>query len=432
MRISLFIVCCWFSAVAGNFLFAQSVHRIDLTEDAGDEQFRRSQSILPVYQWQNDSIEPYTRFGVEVPKNQPHLLIKGLPDLSAFRDTGYTFLYFSGADNALNQGYILVLIGNYRRSHRTVYFYIDRNNNLDFRDDGPPDSLTNRDFETTFSLRNLQIPEAVYRVKVSRFKYGENEAYMRLVREHYKKHSGNKVFTDVIHSYREQRYNTRSGIYRNGNDSFLIALKDHNVDGIYNESCTDQIYVGAIGEPIGIDGYFDLVPDLQKTTFEWNGKKYQLHALESNGNFIEIAENPDARLSNRLEAGKKVPIFSYLDVLNEKQNLKTWKRNWVYLWFWDKESINAADTSAMRILVEKYGNQLQVLALNHGDDPKQVRIIYWYDKVKWPIGFSTGAIARDYFMEEAPRGYLIGPRFRLKNDRISPSELLEKLEKEGL
>jgi len=117
--------------MAGNFLSAQESIRIELNDQAEDEQFKRSLSILPVYEWQSNSIEPYTRFGVDPPKDQKDLLVTRLPDLSRCRDTGYTFLYFSGADNEINQGYILVLIGNYKRSHRTVYFYIDRNNNLD-------------------------------------------------------------------------------------------------------------------------------------------------------------------------------------------------------------------------------------------------------------------------------------------------------------
>jgi hypothetical protein len=429
-RLTLIIAIVFPALMAWNVIHAQESIRVQLNNQPEDEQFKRSLSILPVYKWQSDQIEPYTRFGVDPPKDQKKLEVKGLPDLSHCRDTGYTFLYFSGADNEINQGYILVLIGNYKRSHRTVYFYIDRNNNLDFRDDGAPDSLTNQDFETIFTLQNQKLPGANYRVKISRFKYGENEAYMKLVREHYQKHSGTKVFTDVIHSYREQRFNTRSSIYRNGNDSFLIALKDHNVNGIYNESCTDQMYVGPVGESISIEGYFDLVPDIQLTAFEWNNKKYEIRAVESTGKFVEIKENPEAVLSNKLEVGKKVPLFSYLDVLNQKQHLKRWKKSWIYLYFWDKESIEAEDTMALRLLYERYGDQLRILALNHGDDPKQVRIIYWYDKVKWPIGFSTGSIASMYFMEEPPRGYLIGRRFRLVNDRISPRELLQFLEEE--
>lgn len=414
-----------------NLLFAQQKIRVILDEEAEDDQFKRSLSVLPVYQWTGPQIEPYTRFGVTPSKDLKPLQMKALPDLSHCRDTGYTYLYFSGADNALNQGYVLVVIGNFKRSHRTVYFYIDRNNNLDLSDDGAPDSLTSKDWETVLHLQNLHIPEAYYRIRISRFKYGENEAYRKLVNEHYQKHSGTKVFTDLIHCYREQRYNTRSGIFRNANDSFRLALKDWNVDGIYNESCVDQLYAGAIASGVVSENFFEITPDVGKTTFEWNGKKYQVLAIETTGKYIDIQENSRAKLSNRLEPGKKVPRFHYLNVLNEKKDLRAYKKKWIYLYFWDRESIEEKDTAALRALVELYGDRLEVIALNHGDDPKKVRILYFYDKVVWPIGFSTSRIARMYFMEEAPRGYLLRKRFKLVNDRMMPTEVLEYLKKNG-
>lgn len=420
-----------FMVFSMNLLFAQEKIRVILNEEAEDDQFKRSLSVLPVYQWTGFEIEPYSRFGAAQPKEHKHLRIKALPDLSACRDTGYTYLYFSGADNALNQGYVLVVIGNFKRSHRTVYFYIDRNNNLDLSDDGPADSLTSKDWETVLRLKNLRLPEAEYRIRISRFKYGENEAYRKLVNEHYQKHSGSKVFTDLIHCYREQRYNTRSGIYRSENDSFRLALKDLNVDGIYNESCVDQMYAGSIQGTIVTENFFEISPDLKKTTFEWNGKKYQVLSIESTGKYIDIIENSRAKLSNKLETGKKVPRFQYLNVMNEKQDLRVYRKKWIYIYFWDRESIEARDTAALRTLVELYGDRLQVIALNHGDDPKKVRIIYFYDKVVWPIGFSTSRIARMYYMEEAPRGYLIRKRFRLVNDRMMPEEVLDYLKKNG-
>lgn len=412
-----------------NLLFAQEKIRVVLNEEAEDDQFKRSLSVLPVYQWTSNQIEPYSRFGVSLPKEVKPLQIKALPDMSGCRDTGYTYLYFSGADNEVNQGYVLVVIGNFKRSHRTVYFYIDRNNNLDLSDDGAPDSLTSKDWETVFHLRNLKVTGAEYRIRISRFKYGENEAYRKLVNEHYQKHSGSKVFTDLIHCYREQRYNTRSGIFRTEKDSFRLALKDLNIDGIYNESGIDQMYVGTIHGNIVTENFFEITPDLKKTTFEWNGKKYEVVSIESSGEYIEIVESSNAKLSKSLKVGKKVPRFQYLNVLNEKKDLRAFKKKWIYIYFWDRESLEAQDTAALRTLVEMYGDRLEVIALNHGDDPKKVRIIYFYDKVVWPIGFSTSRIARMYYMEEAPRGYLIRKRFRLVNNRITPTEVLDYLKK---
>ena len=102
--------------------------RISATKKAKDDAFDKSQSILPIYRYTSDSIEPYSKFGIEVKNPKPWYKISKMPDMKGTRDTGYTYIYFSGSDNATSQGYLLALVGNYVRSSRTVYFYIDRNN----------------------------------------------------------------------------------------------------------------------------------------------------------------------------------------------------------------------------------------------------------------------------------------------------------------
>ena len=124
----------------GIFSFSQSIH-LTMIKDVEDDFFKKSQSILPVYKYDNKEIEPYSKFGLETDPSQSWYSIKKFPEMKNCRDTGYTYIYFSGSDNDERQGYILTLIGNYRRSRRTVYFYIDRNNDLDFSNDGLPYSL---------------------------------------------------------------------------------------------------------------------------------------------------------------------------------------------------------------------------------------------------------------------------------------------------
>jgi hypothetical protein len=101
---------------------AQTI-RIEARKNVMDDAFAKSQSILPVYKFDSMRIEPYAKFGVDMGKNQAWYTIKQLPDMAGCKDTGYTYIYFSGSDNAINKGYLLTLIGNYVRSRRTMYFY---------------------------------------------------------------------------------------------------------------------------------------------------------------------------------------------------------------------------------------------------------------------------------------------------------------------
>jgi hypothetical protein len=54
-----------------------------------------------------------------------------------------------------------------------------------------------------------------------------------------------------------------------------------------------------------------------------------------------------------------------------------------------------------------------------------VRIYYFYEKISFPVGYSNSNIGRDFFLEDVPRGYYLGKRRKLKNDKISPREMYE-------
>jgi hypothetical protein len=410
----------------GIFVSAQTI-RMEATKKVKDDAFDKSQSVLPVYKYTGNKIEPYSKFGVEMDKDKPWYTIKKLPEMKGCADTGYTYIYFAGADNNMSQGYLLAIIGNYIRSRRTMFFFIDRNNDLDFSNDGPPDSITIAQHDFEIELENATVPGATYAIKLSRFIYGENVVYKNLLTEHYKAHSGAKEFTNINYCFREQRYNCISANYKSEKDSFTIGLKDMNVNGIYNESCTDLMYVGQYNSQIASDQLFSIVPTITNNAFEWGGKKYKIVSIESTGKYIEIREDANAVLSNKLEIGKKAPNFEYFNILSKKHQLKEYRKKEVFLFFWDKESISEEDTMYLNKLNSEYGEQLQLITLNHGDEPKQVRIIFYFDKITWPVGYSNTEIASKYFLEDVSRGYYMSKRCKLRDDNITPKEMYEIL-----
>jgi hypothetical protein len=409
---------------------AQTI-KIDCEKNVEDDFFQKSQAILPIYKYLGDSIEPYVKFGLELDSTKPWYSIEKLPEMPNARDTGYTYIYFAGADNEVNQGYLLTLVGNYRRSTRTVYFYIDRNNDFDFSNDGPPDSITRYDQEKIITLENVNVPEAKYSIKLSRFQYGVNVRYKNLLSKHYKAHSGKKLFTDINYCYRVQRYNCVAAHYKSETDSFTIGIKDLNVNGIYNESCVDQLYVGPYKSTIAVDRLFDMTPTISKNVFEWNGKKYRFKSIESTGSYIEITEDKNAPLSNKLEVGKKVPNFEYFNILSKKHELKEYKKQEVYVFFWDKDNLSSEDTAYLNKLNTEFSQRIKLITLNHGDAPKQVRIMYYYDRITWPVGYSNMEIADAFFLEDVTRGYYLGKRRKLINDHISPKEMYDLLKTES-
>lgn len=404
------------------------VIRIPLTDRVEDDKISKSLAIAPVYKYTSDSIQPYQMFGVEDKPDLDPLLIRKMPNMEGMVDTGYTYLYFSGANTEYNQGYLVTLIGNYRKSQRTIYFFVDRNNNLDFTDDGPPVELDYYDFSVIITLNNLKIPESSYQIKLTRIQ-DESYKYKVLLTQHFKTHSGKREFTHINYCYREQRLNTLAGNYISDTDSFQIALKDYNVNGVFNESCTDRFYVGKIGEKVYTDEMIDLVPDITLTTFEWNGKLYRIRAVESSGKYVEIQQVEGIPLRKKLEVGKKVPKFEFTNVSNETEKLRDYRRKPVYLFFYDFETITDEDTTYLGKIYREFSDQISVITLNHGDQPRLVYSRQYYNSIHWPMGFSSYSIGRMYYLENLTKGFYIGKRLKLRKDDVSPKQMYEMLKK---
>jgi len=321
------------------------------------------------------------------------------------------------------------MVGNYIRSRRTVYFYIDRNNDLDFTNDGAPDSLTSYQNDVDITLKNTSAPEARYTFKLTRFNYGENIPYKNLLTEHYTAHSGNKKFTKINYCYREQRYNVAVAHYTNKTDSFTLGIKDMNVNGLYNDGCVDKLYIGPYKSQVISDELKIIKPIIRDNTFEWSGKTYRITQIESYGKYIEFYEDQSLESNSQLKLGKKTPNFTYFNVFNMKHELKEFKKQEVYLFFWDKLTISDEDKLYLSLLNNEFSDRIKLITLNHGDQPKQVKIMFYYDKIDWPVGFSHAEIASQYFLENVPRGYYLGKHRKLINDKISPKELYQLIKK---
>jgi len=397
-----------------------------------DDKNKKSHAIVPVYKYVSTSIESFDMFGVnKKPEKRERLTIKQLPNMPNSVDTAYTYIYFSGANSDVNQGYLLTLIGNYRRSSRTVYFYIDRNNNFDFTDDGPADSLPYGKMSLEVSLKNLTNNEASHRIRLSRIRYGKNLAYKSLLTDHFKKNSGDKIFTNINYCYREQRLNTLAGEYVSETDSFRVAIKDMNVNGLFNESCKDRFYIGGLHEQIMTEDMLEIQPNFENTVFEWNRKQYKLVNIDPSGQYIDIEQVESPELQKKLKIGKSVGDFSFVNILNNREELKAYKKQEVYLYFWSLGTLDTTQAKYLKLLATEFEEDIQVIALNHGNHPRKVRAYEFYNDIVWKIGYSSVAIGRQFFIESVPTGYYLGKKCKLKQEHWSPEQMYNHLKSQA-
>lgn len=409
-------------------LWAQQPFRIALNSKVEDDKLKKTQAIIPVYKYTGLNIEPYNNFGAESSKNTKWIGIKKMPEMNNCFDTAYSFIYFSGADTKENSGYLLAIIGNYNRINRqTVQFFIDKNNNLDFTDDGNPYLMPYSKDSVIINLQNTKAPGSDYEVKLSRIVFGKNLAYKDLLNDHYQKHSGKKIFTKMNNCYREQRYNLCSADFKSLTDSFTVGIKDMNVNALYNDYGTDMIYIGPYKKDIISEDLIEYKKGKNKTTFEWNEKKFYITAIDPLGKWIDVQEATNKKASKKLKICRKVPKISFVNEMSIKYSLKQFRRKHIYLYFFNDDlSCLAEDTFYLRKLHNEFGKKIQVIGMNYGDEPRSMRFFQQYYNIPWIIGMSNREINKKFYVENLPKGFWIGKHRRLKGRNYSPKMMYEK------
>ena len=409
-----------------------NIVEVSFDEKAYDERYFKSKLIIPLFKFTNNSIEEYEKFGVLNKKPLDYFAIKKFPDMSGAVDTAYGFIYYSGAPANINRGYVTVLVANYKRWVKPAILYVDRNNNLDFTDDGAADTFTSFTPHLDINFPHPKYSNAKYTIRLSRFNLEQDAQYRFLMDEYYRKNQGNKVFAGIDYSFKENRINMRGTTYANGADTFRIALYDGNYDGLYNSAEYDKIYVAKKSDSIFQDNFsFPIEERITKTEFEWNEKVYKITEFNPSGNTIKFFWDKDAVSKRALQIGKKIPKFTfYLHDSKTTKKIKKYKRKGLYIYFYNYNNPNFDnDTAILTQIHRKYGNCINIVTLNYGDYYKTISAMKILDKIPYTVGLSSREINRMFNIETLPQGFLCRKRLRLAHKDISPQEVLELLDK---
>lgn len=411
--------------------WAQDIVQVDFTETAYDERYHKSKLIIPVFKYTKNDIEEYEKFGIEK-KNLKTFSIKQFPNMVGADDTAYGFIYYSGAPADINRGYVTFLMNNYRRWGKPAILHVDRNNNLDFTDDGPADTVGNYTYFLDIRFQHPQFPNAFYTARISRFELNKDEKYRYLMDEYYTKNQGNKIFAGIDYSFKENRLNMRGATYNNSGDTFRLALYDGNFDGLYNNAEYDQLFVAQKGDTIFLDDFaFAIDEKLKNTEFEWNYKVYKVTDIDPAGRYIKFYWDKNALSKKALRIGKKIPKFSfYLHDSKTKQKIKKYKRKGLYIYFYNTENPSfEQDTAALSQIHRQYGNCINIVTLNFGDYYKTISAMKVLDEIPYTVGLSNRELNRAFNIEQLPTGFLCRKRLKLAYKNIGPQEVLELLNK---
>jgi hypothetical protein len=125
--------------------------------------------------------------------------------------------------------------------------------------------------------------------------------------------------------------------------------------------------------------------------------------------------------------GKKLKKFKFKTPDKEQKTISIRqyrkKATYIYVWNFNQDGFSK-DTAALRIIARDYANKIQLITLNYGETPKELRAFMIRNTINWSIGLSSQKINEQLFLEKYPFAVLTEKRLKIKQLKISPEELL--------
>lgn len=388
-------------------------------------------AIAPVFKYQSDTLLSFKGFGVKSKEKANSFVIK-LPDMRDCQDTAYTYLYFGSNPNSQYEGYSPFIIGNYRRGYKPAIIWSDRNFNGDFRDDGPPETLSFRQSSVNIHQQWPQPEGAALNTRLYRPGYSAaEERFKRLTDEYYNRYAPPRIFAGTLFSFLTYRETMKAADVAAEGDSFSVILHDMNANGRYNDAGTDRLITVPFSSDTFQDGFAAVIAEKGSTYIEWNLKSWEVKEVDETGKFVVLSRGTSENVT--LTKGKRIPKFKFQLTGGQWKKIKKYRRKPVYLYFWSKTTPEfETDTMWLRKIQEEYGHKVNLITLNYRDNPTEIESFVEYFKPSYQIGFSSANINRLLRVETLPSSYSLRKRLRFEQKGLSPREYYEKLKEKGV
>jgi hypothetical protein len=346
--------------------------------------------------------------------------------------------------------------------YRKTRVWVDLNHNLDLTDDAVQYYIPS---SVAFSEKKVPNPDALLKLdtlgsgvklQLGFFQAGELRSYQKLYADAVDLVKGNRVFCGVTASFRQRRLNVICGQMVHHNDTLYWALKDVNLNGVYNDLGVDVVMVsnnaaefntanawtlqkgGAVLDWLG-QGW-KVIPQLEENRLE-NTSENSVEGMSSNWviTVVPIGKNA-VKNSRSLLVGDKIPNFKFCVIegaykvgkLKEnpvhRRKIRKFKGKYTLLVVWNADDVNFhKDSAALHAFTRNLPDSVQVIMLNHGGSG---RYVYGYNRrfeTQMIHGFCSPQVTELLKLQTMPQNFLIDPKQRLIDINVSPFELFDRI-----
>jgi hypothetical protein len=350
----------------------------------------------------------------------------------------------------------LILVDNpMNMRYHATRIWVDLNHNFDLTDDGPaqwylPMKLTlpklnegNRVFSQSLIL--LDTMQNGMAVGFNQFMPGELRSVQKMYDDAIALVCGRREYLGCNASFRQHRKAVWFGGEKANNsiqnDTLYWAVKDVNLNGLYNDIGIDKVIVGNNRGEFSSSNAWDYRPGM---IVDWLGQAQLIENVNQGKDGIWVIshrkiKNVGIKGSRSLLIGEKLPKFKFCLIEGKYQpgklkenpvhrrSIRNFKGKYTYVVVWNADNPNYINDSAeLHDLSRNLPDSIQIVCLNHGGGG---RYVYQYNKryeTRFIQGFCSSEVAEKLKLQTMPQYFLIDPKQRL----ISINQRANTLKKE--
>jgi len=425
-----------------------------LDQRGSDNEINHLIDVLPLFTLTNDSIIQPIDLSADytgMPLSAWKVVISN-DSLSLGIKHGYGFVPHHHGQGLL-PSHTLILVDNPAMMRfRATKIWVDLNHNFDLTDDGGaqwyyPMKLTlskGNDGDRVFSqsLILLDTLKNGMAVGLNQFMPGELRSVQNMYDDAISLVKGRREYLGCNASFRQHRkavwfgFEPFYGISKK--DTLYWAVKDVNLNGLYNDIGIDKVIVGNNWGEFNNNNAWDYSPGL---IIDWLGQAQIVESIQRGENGIwEIShrkiKNVGIKKSRSLLIGENLPKFKFCLIEGKYQpgklkenpvhrrSIRTFKGKYTYIVVWNADNPNYINDSAeLHDLSRNLPDSLQIVYLNHGGGG---RYVYQYNKRYETLiiqGFCSSQVAEKLKLQTMPQYFLIDPKQRLISINQRPSSL---------
>lgn len=442
-----------------------------------DNEMMHLLDVLPLFELSNSPIKGVEEGKVLVQCHQPIDMSADYPGMSlkqytlrlplalCVSDTGahgkpstlkpnlvYGFAQHNHGQGDLPNHTLLVVERPQAMKYRQARVWVDVNHNLDLTDD--PEQYYS---PSSVSFSSTIVPESNGLIRLDDkpwgvtlqlgfFRNGEMKSYQKLYADAVDLVKGERKFVGVTNSFRQRRMSVvwGSSVYRN--DTLYWALKDVNLNGLYDDEGIDLVMVSNEAGIFNTANAWKI--ENGKTVLDWLGQGWEMRVLYKSYDvpqaswiiFVLPISSKKVKNSRSLLSGDRFPKFRFCVIegaykpgkLKEnpvhRRSIRKFKGKYTLLLVWNADdSLYHKDSAIYHQISRQLPDTMQIIMLNHGGSG---RYVYGYNKrfeTKMIHGFCSPQVAEILKLQTMPQLFLLDPKQRLIDINMSPFELQRRI-----